>query len=82
MQTRLATVGVTTTMLNDALQQLHAIETLVATRQQRRSDAKAATSARDKAIIALESWMRDFRAVARIALHSRPQSLETLGMRA
>jgi hypothetical protein len=69
-------------MLNDALQHLHAIETLVATRQQRRSDAKAATNARDSALISLESWMRDFRAVARIALRTRPQSLETLGMRA
>ncbi len=82
IQTRLGTVGITTTILNDGLQQINTIETHVAARQHRKSEAKAATSARDNAISALEVWMRDFRAIARVALRGRPQALETLGMRA
>lgn len=82
IQTRLATVGITTTILNDGLQLINTIERHVATRLHRKGEAKAATTTRDSALTALEKWIRDFRAIARVALRGRPQALETLGIRA
>ena len=42
--------------------------------------AQETTRARDAALQALNRWMRDFRAIARIALADQPQRLEQLGV--
>lgn len=44
-----------------------------------RGESLDATKAKNKAIGALDRWMSDFWVVARIALKSRPQLLESLG---
>lgn len=43
-------------------------------------ESQEATKAKDKAIADLEWWMRDFYAVARIAMEDEPQLLEALGI--
>jgi len=42
--------------------------------------AQAATRARDEALDGLHRWMRDFLAIARIALADQPQRMEQLGI--
>jgi hypothetical protein len=42
------------------------------------AEAQRATQARDAAIEALDDWLADFRAVARLALEDDPQLLEAL----
>jgi hypothetical protein len=49
-------------------------------RQASRSAAQASTQARDAALQELNRWMRDFLAIARIALADRPQRLAQLGL--
>jgi hypothetical protein len=47
--------------------------------QAARGAAQASTHARDAALQALNDWMRDFLAIARIALADQPQRLAQLG---
>lgn len=42
-------------------------------------ESKNATKARDAAMAAMQDWMTEFYAVARIALEEQPQLLEALG---
>ena len=42
-------------------------------------ESQEATKAKDAAIARIDNWMRDFYAVARIALDDKPQLLESLG---
>jgi hypothetical protein len=42
--------------------------------------AQDATQARDAALDALDAWMSDFIAIARLALEERPQYMEKLGV--
>lgn len=47
--------------------------------QSRRGIAKETAKARDAALEALNRWMRDFLAIARVALADQPQALEQPG---
>jgi hypothetical protein len=48
--------------------------------QSRKSVSQETLKARDVALEALNDWMRDFLAIARIALAEQPQTLEKLGI--
>ena len=78
----LAKVGLT----RDKAVAEQALVQTVADRQvaQRREtgEAQEATEQRDTKIAALDRWVQDFRAVAKVALGDRPQLLEKLGITA
>ena len=69
----------------ETLQQTKAmVEALATTRQRQmlcRGEAQDATEKRDAALKAMDTWMSDFRAAARVALKDNPQWLEMLGIR-
>jgi len=48
--------------------------------EKERGEAQDATKQRDAAIAALETWLADFKVVARIALQDTPQLLEALNL--
>ncbi len=60
--------------------QVAAVAAGAVARQTTQSVAQETTRARDAALQALNHWMRDFRAIARIALADQPQRLAQLGV--
>ncbi len=46
----------------------------------RKGEAEEATRIRDEKLKALKAWMKDFRAIARVALQDSPQLLEAIGI--
>ena len=76
----MAKYGVTPEGLQQAKAMVEAITTARQQQQLRRGDAQNATQQRDAARRAMNKWMVDFRAAARVALKDNPQLLEALGM--
>ncbi len=76
---KLAARGVTYAALIAAQGQVEVVETQLVQREHRRSLAREATHARDTAVRALDVWMRDFLAIARVALADQPQMFDRLG---
>ena len=60
--------GVTREQLTATQQAVAAVESGLAAQQSSRAAAREATQARDAALDALNRWMRDFQAIARVAL--------------
>jgi hypothetical protein len=77
---QLAAFGITPAALESGRQRVAAVIAANNIRRQRRGSALNATRQRDMAVAALESWMRDFLKVARVALKDRPQLLAQLGV--
>jgi hypothetical protein len=76
----LAQYGVTQAQLAAGQQQVDLVMTSTVTQQMQKGTAQATTQARDVALVALNHWMRDFLAIARIALADYPQQLRQLGL--
>jgi hypothetical protein len=76
----LAKYGVTLTKLEAAQAEMYAVELANQQQEREKGEAQDATQARDAAIAALNKWLSDFVAIARIALEERPQLLESLGI--
>lgn len=74
----LANFGVTTEMMTAAQQEVEAVENLRSMKSRETGDAQEATAKRDLALDALEAWVADLVAVARVALADSPQLLEKL----
>ncbi len=72
--------GVTQDKLTSGKQNYDAAKAASVTQQNEKGEAQQATLARDKAVDALEDWLSDFTAIARIALEEKPQLLEKLGI--
>ena len=72
--------GITDAKLRAGLAELKAIETANLTQEKEKGDAQAATQQRDEALDALQDWMMDFMAIAKVALEDDPQQLEGLGV--
>jgi hypothetical protein len=77
---KLARYGITSAQLTAAQQQVAAVAASIVTQQQSKNGASESMQARDAALQALNHWMRDFRAVARMALANQPQRLAQLGL--
>jgi hypothetical protein len=78
--TKLASYGVTYAQLTAAQDLVAAVAHGVVTQQSHTGIAKESKQARDAALQALNRWMQDFLAVARIALADQPQRLAQLGV--
>lgn len=80
VQAALGRYGITAEKLTAAQQQVTEVEQAFNRQLQEKGEAQAATQQRDEAFDALQEWMGDFIAIARIALESEPQYLEMLGV--
>jgi hypothetical protein len=80
IQGNLAAFSLSRSMLQDGAQQIEAVAARHATRRQQRGAAQNATSQRNAALTELDTWMRDLKVIARVALKDRPQLLEQIGM--
>ena len=78
---KLAPFGLTTAVLTAGQTQMNTVSAAASARQQQYGAAKDATRERNEKLAALESWMSDFRRVARVALKHQPGSLEKLGLK-
>ncbi|MEO1386697.1 MAG: hypothetical protein AAFV85_04870 [Cyanobacteria bacterium J06634_6] len=76
----LKSFGMTEAKLKAGLNELKAIEQANLTQEKEKGEAQAATQQRDVALDALQDWMSDFIAIAKIALEDEPQQLEGLGV--
>ena len=72
--------GVTAEKLAAGQAQVDGVEALAAAQKKETGEAQQATQKRDEALEALDAWMSDFVAIARIALEENPQWLEKLGV--
>lgn len=75
----LAVVQITPEYVNVQLALTTALATFRGAYTQAKGNAQNATKTKNKAFVALEKWMSDFYAMARIALEKEPQLLESLG---
>jgi hypothetical protein len=80
IQRRLASFSLSGGMLEDGAHQIEAVAARHAGRSQQRGNAQNATSVRNAALSDLDTWMRDLKIIARVALKDRPQLLEQIGM--
>jgi hypothetical protein len=72
IQEKLATYGVTREQLELGQSKVIAVATGVVAHQQRKGVKQETMRARNAALAALDRWMRDFNAIARVALAERP----------
>ena len=72
--------GITSAKLEAAQAQMQAVEAADLTQEKEKGEAQSATKMRDGAIDALDDWLDDFVAIARVALEEDPQLLETMGI--
>ena len=70
---QLAAYGVPREQLTAAQNQIAMVAGGLVAQQTTKDSAYALTKARDAALTALDHWMRDFRAIARVALADQPQ---------
>ncbi len=78
----MARFGVSGDALKEGQALLDKVEHAYSEQKKEMSEAQQATADRDQAIDALNDWLSDFIAIARIALEERPQLLEQLGVKA
>lgn len=76
---QLAVVKITAQEVTDAIAASNQLESKRAKYIQAKGNAQNATKTKGKAFKALDKWMSDFYAIARIALEEEPQLLESLG---
>ena len=76
----LGAYGITKAKLKDGLAQLEAVEAANLIQERAKGDVQAATEERNAAVKDLQSWLSDYRAIAKIALEDTPQQLEALGI--
>lgn len=79
IETKLAPLKVTPTELQETVTLITSLETARAEYLREKGESQDATKLKDTAFGELDDWMRDFYAVAKIALEDNPQLLESLG---
>jgi len=72
--------GVTAKKLKAAQSLVNDVETKLSAQLKEKGEAQNSTQARDEAFDTLQGWMSDFVGIARIALETKPQYLEMLGI--
>lgn len=78
-ETKLARLKVTPTELKETVAKITELETARAEYLKEKGESQDATKLKDTAFGELDDWMREFYAVAKIALEDNPQLLESLG---
>ncbi|MGD9487146.1 MAG: hypothetical protein AB7W47_03950 [Calditrichaceae bacterium] len=78
--TAMAKFNITEEKLLAGKQLIEETVSLNAAQEKEKGEAQQATVERDEALDALEFWLSDFIAIARIALEEKPQLLEKLGI--
>lgn len=73
--------GLTTDILTAAQQKVEDVHSLKIKQIHESGDAQLATKERDKALDALEAWVAELVAIARVALADSPQLLEKMGIK-
>lgn len=76
--TKLARLKVTAAQIDEGLAQIEAVKTARAEYIRESGESQAATQTKDSAFETIDKWMREFYAVAKIALDDQPQLLEVL----
>lgn len=76
----LAQHSLTAEEMAQAMAMVEAVSTARNQRMLRKGEAEDATRTRDLSLKALKKWMKDFRAIARVALRDNPQLMESLGI--
>lgn len=76
----LSRFGVTREKLESGQALIAEVEVKLNAQLKEKGEAQAATKTRDEAFDALQDWMSDFVAIARIALEGQSQHLEVLGL--
>jgi GTP1/Obg family GTP-binding protein len=79
IQTKLGRLKITLAELNATQALIAEVETLRAAYLKEKGESQDATAIKDSAFARLDDWMREFYAVAKIALEENPQLLESLG---
>jgi hypothetical protein len=72
--------NVTHGQIEEVVELLRAVEETWYGYEREKGNAQAATKARDAAVAELNTWMRNARPIARIAVAEQPQLLEKLGI--
>lgn len=72
--------GITSGKLEAAQAETQAVEAADLVQEKEKGEAQSATKMRDEALDALDEWLDDFVAIARVALEDEPQLLETMGI--
>lgn len=80
LQTKLATLKITPESVNEALTKITAMENARAIYLKEIGESQDSTKIKDSAFAKMDNWMRDFNAVAKIAMEDNPQLLESLGI--
>ena len=75
----LATMLISAEAINERMTKITALEAARAEYLREIGESQDATKQKDKAMAELDDWMRDFYAIAKIALEDQPQLLEALG---
>jgi hypothetical protein len=78
--TQLREYGITSDKLAAGQAEVQAVATANLLQKTEKGDAQTATQIKGKAIAALQAWMSDFTAIARLALENDRQLLEGLGI--
>lgn len=76
----MARFGITEEKLLEGQKLVNIAENALALLHQELGQAQNATQERDEAVDKLHAWLSDFREIARIAMESKPQYLEMLGI--
>lgn len=79
IQTKLVRLKITTEEINGTITLIANLEEARATYLREKGESQDATKAKDKAFEAIDDWMSEFYAVAKIALEDKPQLLESIG---
>ena len=80
IQLKLVRLKVTVEELNGTLQLITNLEEARAAYLREKGESQDATKQKDQAFVEIDRWMREFYAVAKIAMEDQPQLLEALGV--
>jgi len=80
IQTKLATLKVSTEDITSTVAAITAMENARTLYLKEIGESQDATKTKDAAFAKIDDWMRDFYAVAKIAMEDNPQLLESLGI--
>ena len=72
--------GITDKKLKAGLEAVKAVEAANLVQEKEKGEAQAATQKRDAALDAMQDWLSDYLAIAKVALEEEPQLLEGLGV--